>query len=202
MPPNYLTSIRDKLGNASDCPGRFLWGATAGVSLGDLLRGTSLGGRLTELSGRSVLLATRDQLAAALALIELDGVAGRLIVCPPDIPSEYLPLVIAKGGVDAIVSDHDVQDHGRRGGPLRFTCGTAITPVNGEQIEHRPTEWVLLTSGTTGAPKMLIHSLGALTAAIDLGQNRGSDVVWGTFYDIRRYGGLQIFLRAILGRGS
>jgi acyl-CoA synthetase (AMP-forming)/AMP-acid ligase II len=27
-------------------------------------------------------------------------------------------------------------------------------------------------------------------------------VVWGTFYDIRRYGGLQIFLRAVLGRGS
>jgi acyl-CoA synthetase (AMP-forming)/AMP-acid ligase II len=26
--------------------------------------------------------------------------------------------------------------------------------------------------------------------------------VWGTFYDIRRYGGLQIFLRAILGRRS
>src|SRR5439155_22074383 len=28
------------------------------------------------------------------------------------------------------------------------------------------------------------------------------DVVWGTFYDIRRYGGLQIFLRGILGQGS
>ena len=26
--------------------------------------------------------------------------------------------------------------------------------------------------------------------------------VWGTFYDIRRYGGLQIFLRAVLGGGS
>ena len=26
--------------------------------------------------------------------------------------------------------------------------------------------------------------------------------VWATFYDIRRYGGLQIFLRAIIGGGS
>src|ERR1700730_9715522 len=98
MPPTCLTSLRDKLGNAADCSGRFLWGATATVSLGDLLRGTSLGGRLPELSGRSVLVATRDQLSAALALIELDGVARRLIVCPPDIPSEHLPSVIAKGG--------------------------------------------------------------------------------------------------------
>jgi hypothetical protein len=26
--------------------------------------------------------------------------------------------------------------------------------------------------------------------------------VWGTFYDIRRYGGLQIFLRVVLGNAS
>jgi len=49
---------------------------------------------------------------------------------------------------------------------------------------------------------MLIHSLPGLTAPIKSGQNQGSDVIWGTFYDIRRYGGLQIFLRAVLGRGS
>src|SRR6058998_1207908 len=106
-PPDGLASIRDKIGSASDCSGRFLWGATASVSLGDLLRGTSFSGGLLELSGRSVLVATRDQLATALALIELDGVAGRLIICPPDLPSEHLPSVIAKGGVDVIVSDHD-----------------------------------------------------------------------------------------------
>src|SRR6059036_2945807 len=166
MPPNCLTSIRHKLDNPSDCSGRFLWGAAGSVSLGDLLRGTSLGGRLLELSGRSVLLATQNQLAAALALIELDGVARRLIICPPDLPSEHLPSVIAKGGVDAIVSDHDLQNHG---GLPRVICNFAITPVKGARVGHRPTEWVLLTSGTSGAPKMVIHSLGSLTAPIDFG---------------------------------
>src|SRR5258707_5683350 len=48
---------------------------------------------------------------------------------------------------------------------------------------------------------MLMHSLSSLTAPIKI-QNLGTGVVWGTFYDIRRYGGLQIFLRAVLGRGS
>src|SRR5258707_2779487 len=119
MPSNCLTSIRDKLADAADCSGRFLWGATASVSLGDLLDGTTLGGRLLELSGRSVLLATRDQLATALALIELDGVAGRLIICPPDIPSEHLPSIVANGGVDAIVADRDLPDRGDLGGRLR-----------------------------------------------------------------------------------
>ena len=74
-PLHPMTSIRDRLGNAPEGPERFLWGATASACLGHLVSGTSLGGRAAELAGRSVLIATRDACAAALALIELDGVA-------------------------------------------------------------------------------------------------------------------------------
>ena len=202
MLPNRATSLRDTLGNASDCSGRFLWGATASVSLRDLLCGTSLGGRLRELSGRSVLIATRDPLSAALALIELDGVAGRLIVGTPDLSSEHLSAVIAKGGVDAIVSDWGLHQREHCDAPLHVRCGPTITRAPRVQVDPQATEWVLLTSGTTGAPKMLVHNFASLTAPIKSGQNQETDVVWGTFYDIRRYGGLQILLRAILGRGS
>jgi acyl-coenzyme A synthetase/AMP-(fatty) acid ligase len=197
-----VNSIRDKLGNASACLGRFLWGANASVALSDLLRGTSLGGRLLELSGRSVLVAAQDQLVAALALIELDGIARRLVVCPPDLSSEHLPAVIVKAGVDAIVSDRDPHDQGGLRVPLRVFCSLDITPAEGVQVDRHATDWVLLTSGTTGAPKLILHTFAGLTAPIKSGQHQGADVVWGTFYDIRRYGGLQIFLRAVLGRGS
>ena len=64
----------------------------------------------------------------------------------------------------------------------------------------RQTEWVLLTSGTTGAPKLVSHNVASLTAPIKAGT--GAPPVWGTFYDIRRYGGLQIFFRAVIGGGS
>jgi acyl-coenzyme A synthetase/AMP-(fatty) acid ligase len=197
-----MTSIRDTLGKAPGTANRFLRGAAAAISIGDLIHGTSLGGRLPEFSGRSVLVAPREQLAAALALIELDGVARRVIICPPDLSPEYLPLVIAGAGVDAIVADSDLHDRVGQGIPLRATCGSVLTPANDAQAERHSTEWVLLTSGTTGAPKMLAHSLAGLTAAINTSQHAEPDVVWGTFYDIRRYGGLQIFLRAVLGRGS
>jgi len=111
-PPSPMASIRDSLGHAPEGPERFLWGATASAGLGPRLDATALGGRAAELAGRSVLIATRDQFAAALALIELDGIARRLVVCTPDLPSEQLPAVIAKAGVDAIVSDHDRGDDG------------------------------------------------------------------------------------------
>src|SRR5438445_7458927 len=99
--PPPMASIRDSLDHAPDGPARFLWGAASSVCLGHLVTGTSLGGRAAELAGRSVLIATRDQCAAALALIELDGMARRLIVCTPDVPPAHLPGVVAQAHVDA-----------------------------------------------------------------------------------------------------
>jgi len=201
-PRDNGASIRRRLADASDHSGRFLWGRRAGVRFDDLLHGTSLGGRLPELSGLSVLIRTSDQLEAALALIELDGVARRVTLCPPDLATGQIPSVVAKAGVDAIVSDSDLSDQDSVDVPLRVICSASITPVRSLPFEDRSTEWILLTSGTTGAPKMIAHSLAGLTAAIASQQNVEPDVVWSTFYDIRRYGGLQIFLRAVLGRGS
>src|SRR5438067_11648602 len=203
--PPRMASIRDSLGRAQDGSSRFLWGATAGACLGQLGTGTSLGSRATELAGRSVLVTTQEPLAAALALIELDGVARRLIVCTPDLSSAHLPAVVADAEVDAIVSDRDRGADGLDV-PLRVRCHDIVTPT--PAISHQPsavrrqTEWVLLTSGTTGAPRMLVHSFATLTAPIGSTLGSDDDVVWGTFYDIRRYGGFQIFFRAVLGRGS
>src|SRR5437773_12372729 len=188
-PPNRMASIRDRLGSAPAGPERFLWGATARVCLGHVSTGTSLGGQVGKLAGRSVLIVARDQFAAALALIELDGIARRLIVCTPDLPSEHLPAVVAKAGVDAIVSDKELE------------IRNSEFKIQNSQLAVQ-TEWVLLTSGTTGTPKMLVHSFAGLTAPVGSGLGSGDDVVWGTFYDIRRYGGLQIFFRGVLGGRS
>src|SRR6202041_2341445 len=55
----------------------------------------------------------------------------------------------------------------------------------------------------SGVPKIVSHTLEGLTGAIVADSPaRTGPAVWATFYDIRRYGGLQIFLRAIIGGGS
>jgi acyl-coenzyme A synthetase/AMP-(fatty) acid ligase len=204
MLPSHVKSLRDRLGNVSSCLGRYLWGSDASLSLAEVLAGTSLGGCLSELSDRSVLIATRDQLAAALALIELDGVARRLTICPSDLSYDHFPSVIASAEVDVIVSDHDELKRRGFGVDLHVSSNVTLLPAEPAHRTGRATEWVLLTSGTTGTPKLLVHSFSGLTAAINSENKRGGDghTVWGTFYDIRRYGGLQIFLRAMLGTGS
>jgi len=49
---------------------------------------------------------------------------------------------------------------------------------------------------------LVVHTLSSLAAPIRIGGPLVHPAVWSTFYDIRRYGGLQIFLRAVLGGGS
>ena len=71
-------------------------------------------------------------------------------------------------------------------------------PESTAEVKRLETEWVLLTSGTTGRPKLVVHTLASLTGAIGSSRAQPGAVVWSTFYDIRRYGGLQIFLRAVV----
>jgi acyl-CoA synthetase (AMP-forming)/AMP-acid ligase II len=166
----------------------------------DFLTRTSLAGFRDELAGRCVILATGDHLKTAAALIELDGLARRLVLCPPELDAERLSLVARTIEADAIVYDGDAGSL-----PLDLAhaapCRWSLEPSKPRRAESIPTEWALLTSGTTGAPKLAMHNLATLTGAF--AGARGEEAPnWATFYDIRRYGGLQIFLRAVVGGGA
>jgi acyl-coenzyme A synthetase/AMP-(fatty) acid ligase len=204
MSRNDPSSLWDSLSAAGHRSDRFLHGAEASAPLAELACGSSLSGRLDDLCGRSVLLATKDQLTAALALVELDGIARRLVLCPPDIPAGHVPSIMATASVDAVVSDQAALEPGVRGVGRFAACSPTIAPADPRRRGCYQTEWILPTSGTTGLPKLVVHTLSSLTAPIkSCGAPRDPLVfVWSTFYDIRRYGGLQIFLRAVLGGGS
>jgi acyl-coenzyme A synthetase/AMP-(fatty) acid ligase len=190
--------LRRRIANAP--ADQFFFDRATNVRVADLFSGTSLGGRLSELADRSVLIATTGQLTSALALIELDGVARRLTILPPDVDRAHLGALIAEAEIDAVVID-DEPEEGLAQISLRVTCMPRVAPIKDVCRVHHSSEWVLLTSGTTGVPKMVVHSLAGLAAAIK-SQTASDKMVWGTFYDIRRYGGLQIFLRAVLGGAS
>ncbi|MBV9014432.1 MAG: AMP-binding protein [Alphaproteobacteria bacterium] len=173
------------------------------IPLEMLSTATSLECGLGEFLGRSVLLATADQLPAALALIELDGIARRIVVCPGDVAAEHLPALAETAEVDLVVTDEGRASAGFPAGLRVVQCASRLHAAATSRTEHSGTEWVLLTSGTTGVPKLVVHSLASLAAPIKQGGPAASFApVWSTFYDIRRYGGMQIFLRAALGSGT
>src|SRR5579859_1857462 len=97
------------------------------VRLADLVGGTTLGGRLADLAGRSVLIATATQFAGALALIELDGVARRVTILPPDVDPDHLGALIAGAEIDAAVVDGAARQFCDL--PLRVTCTPNVAPL-------------------------------------------------------------------------
>lgn len=181
-------------------PGHLI-GAEHRLALGDLLQRSAIATGVENLHGRSVLIVLADPFLVALALIELDGLARRIILYPPDLALEHLLYVMRHAEVDAVVSDGSLFSDVPLGAAHHALCTPALLPRIQASHERLPTEWVLLTSGTTGRPKMVLHTLASLSGAIGASESP-SDVVWGTFYDIRRYGGLQIYLRAVLTRSS
>jgi acyl-coenzyme A synthetase/AMP-(fatty) acid ligase len=199
MSPREIFTLRDYLG--PELKGRTISDARQVVSLTNILEQTCLVGRSGELSGRSVLLAIADQLISAIAMTEIDGVARRMLLCPPGLNADHFKCLIEDAEIDAIVTDQPA----RWADAEVYLVVAARAPVHAaaKARTRRATEWLMLTSGTSGAPKIVGHSLKGLTGAIVAdGPARGAPPVWATFYDIRRYGGLQIFLRAIIGGGS
>jgi acyl-coenzyme A synthetase/AMP-(fatty) acid ligase len=192
------TSLWSALRDGGARGDRYLMGRDGKVSLADLTRNTALYSRGEFLRGQSVLLATSSQLTTATALIELDGIASRIVLCPPELPVEHLTYLIETAEIDVIVSDRLVAGVPDSRRMTFFPCSKRLVPTEMERGEEESTEWVLLTSGTTGLPKLVAHTLSTLTAGIGSSLHSMDVPTWSTFYDIRRFGGLQIFLRAML----
>lgn len=198
VPHNQPESVMTSLAKSIPPSDGLLSDASSSIALSTLAETSILGQQDSEFCGRSVLIRTRSQIATAMALIALDGLARRIVVCPPDLPPRHVPYIIETAEADAGVTDEaallsDLSEALPRVTDVKTADGVAPPLTRG-----RRTEWVLLTSGTTGVPKLVVHTLASLTGAIKKNPERPKRTVWSTLYDIRRFGGLQIFLRAIL----
>src|SRR5437660_891603 len=109
-------TLRDFLAQAGDLSASLLHGVDRSVPLQIAAQGTGFENR-EDFRDRSVLIATEDQLTTALALIELDGIARRMVLCPPGLEEEHLAIIVRQAEVDTIVCSADrsgVSKLGRR----------------------------------------------------------------------------------------
>lgn len=193
MPPLGPPNLAALLGAANPPAEAGLRGVGGFVAYRDIAEGTSLGGRRDELVGRSVLLSVASQLTSARLLLELDGIAARVVIVPPDFTADQMSAAALQANVEVIVHDDRTPELGLDSRRVGMTPLHSAEPY---QSEIQQTEWILPTSGTTGAPKLVAHLLPSLLGAVRPRRADEAPPVWSTFYDIRRYGGMQIFLRA------
>lgn len=199
--------LRHRIARSADLAGRNLHAASGPVGFGAVLSGTLGPVDAASCVGRNVLLATRDHATTGALLIELDGSAARLVLCPGDVGPDEVVSILGRAEIDVVVSDRDelaaVAGSARLVRPSWPPNQDGPAPADDAPAIGRDTEWVLTTSGTTGAPKLVAHGLDGLLSPLAVTAARLSvPPVWATFYDIRRYGGLQMFFRGVLGAGS
>jgi len=194
MSPRNGSALRELALSANGDPSAKIISPEGALLWREAEKGSILAGRREELAGKSVLVNVGSQFVSGLAMLELDGVVSRMVIVPPDFTAERIEAAISQAGVEAIICDAGGRDAGGAEACYFTGLSTLDASVHDTTIG---TEWVLPTSGTTGAPKLVAHKLDGLLGAVRRRPVDGPGPVWATFYDIRRYGGLQIYLRAV-----
>lgn len=195
-------SLRSSLLAGQPLPRTAVCSTRTSAEWSDIAVRSVLGCQRSRTLGRAVVLATSDQLTTIAALFQLDGTASGVVLYPPDLPIHFLSYVARGANAKFVISDRVDSNAALENIPVVNPASLDNILEDSSCDPELATEWILLTSGTTGLPKMVVHTLESLTGAIPPRTVAHKPVVWSTFYDMRRYGGLQIFLRAALTGSS
>ena len=170
------------------------------ITHGDLRRARAAG-PLRRLAGRTVALRLADDRNAAVAIALLDGVASRMLLTSSESSTDELRRQFATTDRAVLTDepgrpdDEDASETIRVGDVadlLRTEEGAAALS------DTRITEWFIPTSGTTGEPKVVVHSFGSLTRTVRADGGGADHLVWGLAYGITRFAGLQVLMQSQL----
>lgn len=154
----------------------------------------------TDAKNKNVAIFESDRSHTVQLLCLLDGLCSQLFIVPPGLDSDVLVELLNQAKVDVLVSDREVAGLSKSIAKVKLVYGgydtSEIEPLDVIPIE---TEWIIATSGTTGVPKLLVHSLENLSGGLVKNLSQGDEFVWGLVYDLSKYAGLQVYLQSLIG---
>ena len=132
------------------------------------------------------------------ALVALDGAVEAVLLLSralavPD------ALALAADATVLVTDRPDLAAAARAAGLPCLTLDAAI----GGTVPHVTvrTRWLMTTSGTTGLPKIVPHTLASLARTVSRAL-AAPPPRWGLLYDPTRFAGMQVVLQALIGGGT
>ncbi len=151
-------------------------------------------------AGARVALCLSDPLALVRVLAALDGHAGALLLLSAGIAPDTLATLAETADCDLVITDRAELLDSPGAHPASAALGGAPEPA-APGAPAQPTAWMMTTSGTTGLPKIVPHSLDSLTHSVRRAPLDRAPV-WGLVLEPTRFAGLQVVLQALLGGGT
>jgi acyl-CoA synthetase (AMP-forming)/AMP-acid ligase II len=151
------------------------------------------------LGAAGVLVLVRDVSVAVPTLVQLDGVIERMFLASSLLPLQTIWQLGKQVDCTVVVTDHESVD--LPAGFRKIHVGPqAPLPAQRPTSTAAPeaTKWLLSTTGTTGLPKIVSHSLDSLVRTTKKNLVAEDAVRWGLLYDYTRFAGLQVLLQALL----
>jgi acyl-coenzyme A synthetase/AMP-(fatty) acid ligase len=118
------------------------------------------------------------------ALVAFDGKVEAMLLLPAYLDEATVDRLVASAGCTHIMDTEGMH--------VLPSCHAGATESDGEV-----TQWLLATSGTTGTPKLICHTLSSITRSVKRDKTKGGFFVWGLLYEPSRFAGLQVLLQAL-----
>ena len=139
-----------------------------------------------------VALCIHDPVMLIRAFTALDGQVEAVLLLSHALAPDTAKALIAVAGATRAFSDRADLDGAQ-----------PVTGLFGQERreETRATRWLMTTSGTTGIPKIVPHTLRSLARSVTRFRADPAPV-WGLLYDPTRFAGMQVTLQSLIGGGT
>lgn len=152
-------------------------------------------------SGKKVAFHSSNIIDAVVFMVAVDGFGASLVLLQPEEDIGATVDLIDASGVDLVISDRFIELEKLVYIPVFQNINDALKRcVHEKKVSDKKsnTSWIISTSGTTGKPKLVEHSLYSLTKTSTNNKEKGRNQVWGLLYGFTRFAGLQVVLQSLL----